>query len=44
VADHDLATTGDSLKALTAQPGVHLIGYRALRDLQRRARRDLSRE
>jgi hypothetical protein len=36
VADHDLAMTADSLRALTARTGVHLIGYRELRDLQRR--------
>jgi predicted glycoside hydrolase/deacetylase ChbG (UPF0249 family) len=36
VADHDLAMTSDSLRVLTSRPGVHLLGYRALRDLQRR--------
>jgi predicted glycoside hydrolase/deacetylase ChbG (UPF0249 family) len=36
VADHDLAMSGDSLRVLTSRAGVHLIGYRALRDLQRR--------
>ncbi|HET9077594.1 MAG TPA: ChbG/HpnK family deacetylase [Acidimicrobiales bacterium] len=36
VADHDLSMTSDSLRVLTARPGVHLIGYRQLRDLQRR--------
>ena len=36
VADHDLSMTSDSLKVLMARPGVHLIGYRQLRDLQRR--------
>jgi predicted glycoside hydrolase/deacetylase ChbG (UPF0249 family) len=36
VADHDLAMTADSLRVLAAQKQVHLIGYRALRDLQRR--------
>ena len=36
VADHDLAMTADSLRVLTARAGVHLIGYRELRDLQRR--------
>jgi predicted glycoside hydrolase/deacetylase ChbG (UPF0249 family) len=36
VADHDLAMTSDSLRVLTGRPGVHLIGYRQLRDLQRR--------
>jgi predicted glycoside hydrolase/deacetylase ChbG (UPF0249 family) len=37
VADHDLAMTADSLRVLAAQKHVHLIGYRALRDLQRRS-------
>lgn len=37
VADHDLSMTSDSLRVLTARPGVHLIGYRILRDLQRRS-------
>jgi predicted glycoside hydrolase/deacetylase ChbG (UPF0249 family) len=36
VADHDLAMTSDSLRVLTSRAGVHLIGYRQLRDLQRR--------
>jgi predicted glycoside hydrolase/deacetylase ChbG (UPF0249 family) len=36
VADHDLAMTSDSLRVLSARPGVHLISYRDLRDLQRR--------
>jgi len=36
VADHDLAMASDSLRVLAARPGVHLIGYRELRDLQRR--------
>jgi chitin disaccharide deacetylase len=36
VADHELAMAADSLRALAARPGVELIGYRALRDLQRR--------
>jgi hypothetical protein len=36
VADHDLAMTADSLRVLARQTGVHLIGYRRLRDLQRR--------
>jgi predicted glycoside hydrolase/deacetylase ChbG (UPF0249 family) len=36
VADHDLAMTSDSLRVLTGRRGVHLIGYRQLRDLQRR--------
>lgn len=35
VADHDLSMTSDSLRVLTSRPGVHLIGYRQLRDLQR---------
>ena len=35
VSDHDLAMTADSLRALGARSGVQLIGYRALRDLQR---------
>lgn len=35
VADHDLAMASDSLRVLSARPGVHLIGYRELRDLQR---------
>ena len=36
VADHDLAMTDDSLRVLRARPGVHIVGYRELRDLQRR--------
>ena len=36
VADHDLAMTADSLRALARRSGVQLIGYRVLRDLQRR--------
>lgn len=36
VADHDLAMTSDSLRVLTARAGVHLVGYRQLRDLQRK--------
>jgi len=36
VGDHDVAMAADSLKALVSRPGVHLIGYRQLRDLQRR--------
>jgi predicted glycoside hydrolase/deacetylase ChbG (UPF0249 family) len=35
VADHDLSMTDGSLRALTARAGVHLIGYREVRDLQR---------
>jgi predicted glycoside hydrolase/deacetylase ChbG (UPF0249 family) len=35
VADHDLAMTADSLRVLARRAGVQLIGYRALRDLQR---------
>jgi chitin disaccharide deacetylase len=37
VADHDLAMTADSLRGLASRAGVRLIGYRALRDLQRRS-------
>jgi chitin disaccharide deacetylase len=37
VADHDLAMTADSLRSLASRAGVRLIGYRALRDLQRRS-------
>jgi hypothetical protein len=37
VADHDLAITADSLRVLAARSGVQLVGYRALRDLQRRS-------
>ncbi len=36
VADHDVAMTADSLRVLARRSGVQLIGYRALRDLQRR--------
>jgi predicted glycoside hydrolase/deacetylase ChbG (UPF0249 family) len=36
VADHELSMSDGSLKALTALDGVHLVGYRELRDLQRR--------
>lgn len=36
VADHDLAMGSDSLRVLSSRPGVHLIGYRQLRDLQRK--------
>lgn len=36
VADHDLAMTSDSLQVLTSRRNVHVIGYRQLRDLQRR--------
>ena len=36
VADHDVAMTADSLRVLAGRSGVQLIGYRALRDLQRR--------
>jgi predicted glycoside hydrolase/deacetylase ChbG (UPF0249 family) len=36
VGDHDLAMAADSLKALAARTGVHFIGYRELRSLQRR--------
>lgn len=43
VADHDLALTGDSLRVLTSRAGVHLIGYRALRDLQRSGNGSVSR-
>ncbi|HMC39333.1 MAG TPA: ChbG/HpnK family deacetylase [Acidimicrobiales bacterium] len=35
VADHDLAMTSDSLRVLSARPGVELIRWRQLRDLQR---------
>lgn len=35
VADHDLAMTSDSLRVLSARPGVAVIRYRQLRDLQR---------
>ncbi len=35
VADHDLSMTDGSLRALLARAGVHLIGYREVRDLQR---------
>lgn len=36
VSDHDLAMTADSLQVLARREQVHLIGYRQLRDLQRR--------
>jgi chitin disaccharide deacetylase len=36
VADHELSMTDGSLQALTSLDRVHLIGYRELRDLQRR--------
>jgi chitin disaccharide deacetylase len=36
VADHDVAMTADSLRVLASRAGVQLIGYRVLRDLQRR--------
>jgi chitin disaccharide deacetylase len=36
VADHELSMTDGSLRALSALEGVHLIGYRELRELQRR--------
>jgi predicted glycoside hydrolase/deacetylase ChbG (UPF0249 family) len=37
VADHQLAMTGaESLKSITGRDDVHTIGYRDLRDLQRR--------
>jgi predicted glycoside hydrolase/deacetylase ChbG (UPF0249 family) len=35
VDDHDLVTTGQSLRALADRAGVTVIGYRQLRDLQR---------
>lgn len=35
VDDHDLVALDRSLRALVERAGVHLIGYRALRDLQR---------
>jgi hypothetical protein len=35
VDDHDLVTTGHSLRALADRAGVTVIGYRQLRDLQR---------
>ena len=35
VDDYDVVTAGHSLKALAGRAGVTLIGYRALRDLQR---------
>ncbi len=35
VDDHDLVTTGQSLRALADRAGVTIIGYRPLRDLQR---------
>ncbi|HEX4862903.1 MAG TPA: ChbG/HpnK family deacetylase [Acidimicrobiales bacterium] len=36
VSDHDLAMTADSLQVLARRERVHFIGYRQLRDLQRR--------
>jgi predicted glycoside hydrolase/deacetylase ChbG (UPF0249 family) len=36
VADHDVAMNADSLRVLARRSGVQLIGYRALRGLQRR--------
>jgi predicted glycoside hydrolase/deacetylase ChbG (UPF0249 family) len=36
VADHDLSMVDGSLQALTALDRVHLLGYRELRELQRR--------
>jgi predicted glycoside hydrolase/deacetylase ChbG (UPF0249 family) len=36
VADHELSMADGSLQALTALDRVHLLGYRQLRDLQRR--------
>jgi predicted glycoside hydrolase/deacetylase ChbG (UPF0249 family) len=36
VADHELSMIDGSLQALTALDRVHLLGYRELRDLQRR--------
>jgi chitin disaccharide deacetylase len=36
VADHDLSMGEGSLRTLTALDRVHLLGYRELRDLQRR--------
>jgi len=38
VDDHDLALGADSLRTLAARAGVTLIGYRALRQLQRGGR------
>jgi rRNA-processing protein FCF1 len=35
VDDHDLVTTDHSLRSMLTRAGVHLIGYRKLRDLQR---------
>jgi chitin disaccharide deacetylase len=35
IDDHDIATTDRSLASLVARAGASLIGYRALRDLQR---------
>ena len=37
VDDHDLALNGDSVRVLADRAGVQLVGYRALRDLQRAA-------
>ena len=36
VDDHDLVTTDDNLRIMLERAGVHLIGYRPLRDLQRK--------
>jgi chitin disaccharide deacetylase len=36
VADHQLSMADGSLRAVTSLDGVHLLGYRELRDLQRR--------
>jgi len=38
VDDHDLATSDRSLASMAARVGARLIGYRELRDLQRRLR------
>jgi hypothetical protein len=35
VDDHDLVTTGQSLRVLADRAGVTVIGYRQLRELQR---------
>jgi predicted glycoside hydrolase/deacetylase ChbG (UPF0249 family) len=35
VDDHDLVTNDRSLRAMLERAGVHLVGYRALRDAQR---------
>jgi hypothetical protein len=39
VADHDLAMSSDSLRVLFSRPNVHRVGYRQIRDLQRRRSR-----